>query len=153
MITGNTELQKDKTQLSKILPPPPDTSTLSALKYKLNNSKKGEKCEKCEFVSIQRVGVLGLRTYGEMPLEIWKVSFSWSQIPENDTISQYKIFKNIALVCECPYNDRQTFRVSVGTYVAIHKSKPHLRSVNGTQLHYSVSYGPLSRSWLSKSEE
>ena len=36
--------------------------------------------------------VLGLRAYGEVPLENLKATLSRSQIPENDTPSRSKIF-------------------------------------------------------------
>ena len=42
-------------------------------------------------------GVLGLRTNGEVPLENVKSYLSQSQIPENDTLSQSKIFLNNTL--------------------------------------------------------
>ena len=42
-------------------------------------------------------GVLGLRTYGDVPLENLKSYLSRSQIPENDTLSWSKIFLNNTL--------------------------------------------------------
>ena len=42
-------------------------------------------------------GVLGLRAYGDVPLENLKATLSRSQIPENDTLSRSKSFLNNTL--------------------------------------------------------